>query len=153
MKIVYLVISSWTGISIEAEHFYGKLIFRDKYETIQEIELKRKLSLKEAKLLDKKDDCHTWQILRETERFNSTNDIQKLAIKTYKKLFPSAEILIEGRSSVAEPQPILAGNLKLKKEINKLNKRANEIGRWDNKKEMQKIWTKWNNLMGKLYAE
>ena len=150
-KMAYLVISSWIGVGIGAEHFYGKITFRSTSRVdTREKELKRKLSLNEAKALDKKDGCHTWRVLRETERFNSSDDIRKLAIKTYKKLFPLAEFLIEGRSSIAEPQPIIAGDdKKLMREVNRLNKMADDVGRWDNNEEMQKIWDEWNVLLGK----
>ena len=105
-----LNITSWQGISIGTTHFYGKLTLVEQCSdpdfgliTIdniedwrpggEEIELKKKMTLEDAKIKDKKDNGKTWQynVMRNpskilTQGFNSIDEITKFAIKKYKRM-------------------------------------------------------------------
>src|SRR5512136_161848 len=99
-RIVYLEIDSWIGTSIGATHFYGELKSNGKH-----IELKRCLTLHQARELQKKD----WPVEAGDlfHGFDTKDEIISLAITTYKEHFPEADILIQGRSACAEPQMVL----------------------------------------------
>ena len=101
-QIVYLEITSWYGISIGAEHYYGKLSGSD---TV--VELERTLTSRQAKELNKKDSMKYLKEGSKTGRFDTKEEIIEVALFEYKKHFPDAKILILGRSSLAEPQKIL----------------------------------------------
>ncbi len=104
-----LNITSWQGISPDAEHVYGHLILVQQntdpdYGLIsvdniddwrpggEKIQLKKTLTLEEARLLDQKHGGHTYEysILRGTKTktgsFNSITELTKFAIKKYKRM-------------------------------------------------------------------
>lgn len=103
-----LNITSWVGYSPDAEHVYGKLKLVEQntdsdysqitIDTIEEwrpageeIELKRKISIRESIELDKKDGGHTYQRSAElgrciSDRFDTIENLTKFAIKKYKRL-------------------------------------------------------------------
>ena len=49
MRLIYLQLSTWQGISIGAEHWYGKLVDGD---TGNSVELERKLTAHEARTMN-----------------------------------------------------------------------------------------------------
>ena len=120
--VVYLEISSFLG-SLGATHVYGHLITKQDYK---KVELKRKLTEYEAEKLRIKDGSsgifyHKGAM---TERFNTEEEIIKVAKRQYQKIFPTAHILVKGRTSYIEPKLVLH----VKKGIKGFNKkRANEI--------------------------
>ena len=108
-----LNISSWQGISPDAEHVYGHLTLVKQntdpdyglitIDNIEEwrpdgevIELQKPLTLADAKLLDEKSGGKTYQhsVMLSANynkktysgRFNSVDEVTKFAIKTYKRM-------------------------------------------------------------------
>jgi hypothetical protein len=103
-----LNITSWAGYSIGATHFYGKLVLvkqctdpdyglitldtiEDWSPSGEEIELKKVLTIKDAKLLDEKEGGHGWEgsVRRGrmlSNKFNSIEEVIKFGIKKYKQL-------------------------------------------------------------------
>jgi hypothetical protein len=85
-KLAYLDITSWVGISIGAEHFYGNLIMGD-----NKIELMREITIHEAVALDKKDGGWGTRVSawkngdKTTNRFNNRKSIAKVAIEIGKE--------------------------------------------------------------------
>ena len=143
MNIVYLNITTWSGISIGAEHCYGTLIY-----IAEAIELTRKLPVEECIKLNKKDTNFGVRYSPGdlTERFNSYDDIRILAIDTFKYHFPDADILVEG-GCVADPVRILVAPNDLMINGNALFKEAEDIGWYThNESRMEEISIMWENL-------
>jgi len=111
--IIWLKVSSWVGIGIGAEHYYGKLIdqslpWEERIKNEQTV--KRPLGSKEARELSKKDTemfdekirC-TYRKGDLTDRFASESDVIAQAKKTWKELYPHGEILLLGDDGTAQP--------------------------------------------------
>ncbi len=121
LKFVYLEITSWVGLSIGAEHYYGKLIISGTRE--KSVDLTKKLSDRECFYLNKKDSLSgiiRWKAGQTTKRFNTEADLERLAIKIWKKKYPKYDALLEGRSSILDPQKPLDARKKVV--LNKLRK-------------------------------
>lgn len=148
MKLVNLEIRTWRGFSPGAVHYYGSLKFRDLNGEYKKIELKRIIGEEEAKEFSEKDRWN-WYAGSETERFNSWEDIKKLAIETYKKHCPDADALIEGPRGILNPQEVLDGSEEFMTKGSELYHRSEEIGGYEgNPKEMTKISDEWLELIG-----
>jgi hypothetical protein len=104
-----LNITSWMGYSPDAEHVYGHLTLVEQpddpdygpinIDTIEDwrpggevIELKKRITLDEAKLLDKKSNGHSYERnfmlggRTPINKFNSIEEVTKYAIRKYKNL-------------------------------------------------------------------
>ena len=141
---IFLEISTWAGISLGAEHFYGKLRNSSFDKTV---ELLRKLTTVECIHLNKKDN-YLGLRYREgelTERFESPDLIRTLAINTWKEHYPDGEILVEG-SCIADPVRILIGPNNIKKRGNELFELAESINWYDDEETMIKISNEWEEL-------
>lgn len=127
MKVVYLRITSFVGISIGASHHYGKLICGREH-----VELRRKLSRDDAEEMNRR-----WGIDSAfkkgdfTQCFNTEDEIKKLACATFKTHFPDADVLILGNSACADPQIILIGPKAFKDKVNAWYRQAEKIGWYD----------------------
>jgi len=121
LKFVHLEVTSWTGISIGAEHYYGSLVVSgDRKKTF---ELNRKLGDRECFYLNKKDSMPSiirWKAGQLTIRFNTITQLETLAIKIWKKKYPEYDALVKGRSSILDPQEPL--DARKKAVFNKLHK-------------------------------
>ena len=156
MKIIpcYLDIQTWGGISIGAIHYYGSLKC-DREQNYAKVELKHKLTQKEADALTTKDRVDSscgYEKGYLSERFDTEKQIIRLALKTYKIHFPKANILIRGSATYAEPQPCLDGPKKIKNRINQLYKLAVKLGWWDggNEARVDKICNEYyHDILGK----
>lgn len=111
-NVIHLEISSFLG-SLGAEHYYAKLRWKDRtskeYKT-NEIEIRRKLGVKEAKYLNEKDSAYgsgIWRAGCMTERFNTPEHAIEFALKEFKKI-PGENILIKSRHGVCSAAPIIA---------------------------------------------
>ena len=141
MKIAYLEISNWTGLSLGAVHYYGKLVCDG-----QRIQLKKELSRAEALFLSR--DWH-WEKGDTTERFCMKGELKDLAIRTWRDHFPDAIMLIEGRAWLVEPQHVLDGPAEIKRRINALAAEAEKVDYWDDEVAMQRICDEWDAIMGR----
>lgn len=93
-KAIYLTITTWAGMSLGAQHYYAEL--QQDYGDNCKVELTRVLTPAQA---------------AKANRYRSPGDfeeIRELALRTWLEHFPDAQILIEGRWSVGDPQKILA---------------------------------------------
>ena len=95
MHIIYVKISSFRGISPDAEHYYGGLI---KYNPYSHEELKFKLTASQAAKLNEKDPSWPyWEEGMLSGRFDSKDDIRHAAIQHCTELYNDDEyVLIEG---------------------------------------------------------
>lgn len=116
MKVWYLGISSWRGVTPFAIHYYGRLR-SGLDEDHAEIELKRDLSLNEIRDENRKEG---WAIYRKgdkTKAFDSEDAVIEAAKQYIIKagsLPMSSTILIRGNWCAAGPQEILVGPDSLK---------------------------------------
>lgn len=146
--IVYLEITTWVGVGIGAMHYYGSLKDRD-----NTVELKTILTQKQATQMNRLRDYNDYKKGDEYSGFWSQDEVRKEAVKQWKAQFPHSTLLIEGRSSVRGPQPILEGPEELKIIVNRLAARADEIDWYTYKKhvpEMEKIDQQWEEVMLKF---
>jgi len=104
-----LNITSWAGYSPGAEHVYGRLTLVEQHnspdydpisiDNIEEwapngkdIELRKRLTLEDARLLDEKSGGRTYQLSVQrgtptyTNRFNTINEVTKAGVKKFKQL-------------------------------------------------------------------
>ena len=98
--IVVLYITSWRGISFNAEHYYGKLIKVESEKInienvhdwslrgFDDVELKKKLTQKEAEELNEKDSYlgSRYEEGYESNRFNSIKEVTEAGIKAFKEM-------------------------------------------------------------------
>lgn len=104
---VHLEISSWQGVSIGAQHYYGKLTgYIDGEYT--SVEVMHPMSKEMADELNAKDDWDGYEEGTETIRFDTEEEIRKRALETWREHFPSAIMLFEGSGSYVEPKKCLA---------------------------------------------
>ena len=138
MKVAYLNISTWEGISVGACHFYGSLSCGKKT-----IDIERVLTKSTASRLNQKraKDLLPYEKGSETALFLSSASVRRRAIATFREHFPKANILVEGRRSVVEPQPVLVGPESLKEQVNAWCKRKHDLDcsedEWD---EICDVW-------------
>lgn len=133
-RVVYLEISSYIGLSPGASHFYGRLT---RGGGDDHIDLVYSLSEKQATEINKTyrrlypgDDLLLVRPGQKYSGFFSKEAIIKQAKKEWKKHYPDGELLILGRSSVADPQHVLEGPTEIKDKINAWYSRCEEL-EWD----------------------
>jgi len=105
----------WTDFSgcIGGEHLYPTIRYNHK-----KIELQRKMSAKDARYLNSKDDYGSYKAGDETQRFDSEEQIAKEARKQWKKLCPKGELLLMGNGAIPKA---LEGKKSLVDKINKMH--------------------------------
>lgn len=140
----------------EATHYYGKLNFYDSRSKYISIELKRKLSAKEAKALTEKDrgDYDWYKSTHKagelSDRFDSIEQVRAFAVKHYKKLVPGAKVLIVGQWGVCDPQECLDGPAELKLSINNHFQLFERCGGYEgNEKEATFLYKSFQKLLKK----
>ena len=119
-KIVELEITSWQGVSLGAEHYYGKLrgYFDDDFVSV---EVEAKMTQRQAVALGKKDDWHHYKAGSMTSRFDTKEEVETTAILTFKDKFPNASVLLKGHWAAHEPKKCLsADDLELMDNLNKV---------------------------------
>lgn len=150
----FLEITSWRGISLGAEHFYGKLYGpfkgRNSIERFS-AEITHPLSEKETRELNKKDDWDSYTPGDQCGRFWNERELIAQGIALFQKVAPARAVLLRGRSSVASPQRPLAGPTTLVKRLQALyllDEAAEQRGGWErNEKDMRKIQKQWDALI------
>lgn len=97
MVIGYLDIDNWTGISIGAIHWYGKIVIDGTGNDYISIELKRVLSMKEAQLLNKTDKHCSYREGELTHKFDTEQEVLDFALHYFKSNYKG--VLFRGDSS------------------------------------------------------
>lgn len=154
LKTVYLEISSWQDISMGAQHYYGELIGYNGDER-KEVKLTRILTPRQAAKANRYRSSDSFLNVRagdESDGFDEKDEIIKLALKVWLTHFPDAQLLIQGRISVAEPQEILAcpAYPEIIESANKLYEEFEAIEGYHYKrnwKQAEEIDDKWTNLI------
>jgi len=144
-KIAYLEISSWAGISINAEHHYGKLVCGN-----DSVELLRPLSKTDAAYLNKKNQASCYSEGMEDNRWDFPSQLMGAALDRLSDLFPSAVLLICGSSSTLDPQePVWAISSKALGRLQRIYVVWEEIDGWDGHNERRaKLWAdRWDRTL------
>jgi hypothetical protein len=100
--IVYLELSNYTGISLGAIHWYGKLVGKGK-----RVELENVLTAKHAALLNRQGWDSAYKRGETYPGFLEEEEVKRLAAGIYKDHFPQARCLLLGSPAYAEPKYIL----------------------------------------------
>ncbi len=148
MVIGYLDISNWTGISIGAIHWYGKLqidhLGRREDETI---ELRRKMTNKEILALNKEQGFAMYRAGEKTHRFDTEQEVIDFGIQTFKSGYKG--VLMRGSIGSFTPwHNIIVWPLAftpLVTEMNKIAKQFQAINGYEGqqKKVAEKLDKKW----------
>ena len=116
-EIICLNITSWSGVSIGAEHYYGKMkpYFYD--DEREEIELERKITeISEARYLSKKLGYKgILKVGSKTNCFATETHLIQECRKQYKKYFPGTKVIVLGDRGICAPQCIILGPRTFKK--------------------------------------
>lgn len=119
-RIVVLHITSWVyTASIGAEHYYGKLHGHVVGEK-KDVELKRTMNAAESRRLNAKDGFRSYRAGSETERFDTREEIENLAVKVWREIFPDSVALVEGQTASAQPQRPLDGDPAIVRRLKRL---------------------------------
>ena len=176
MLVLHVDITTWTGISIGATHYYGKIEFPYKVKRTKlgmpireekDVELKYNLTRTDVENLNRKEKMYastyraTYHVGDASSRFDNKEAIKIAAKKYYdenlKKKYP---MIVFGRSSVIEPQEIIGYNfkdpekIKLVEEINKIAKeyKYNEDCDSEINGKLGKKWAPlWKKLTGQAW--
>ena len=152
-NIAHLNITSWYGISIGAEHYYGNLYYNNK-----KIEISRQMTKKEADYLNKKDSIRGINILAyekgdKTTRFSNKTEIIKIAVKIIKRKFTNVDLLLEGDGCCASVNNAFWGkDKKLVERIKELYKEADKLNFYSGKdnKRMEEIDNEFQKYVSKI---
>jgi hypothetical protein len=112
--IITLEITSFGGISIGAEHYYGAL-YGYTGDEFKKVELNHPMTIEQARNLTKKDfesrglvaDFLVYHSGTMTNRFDCRDDVRYEAVAQYKKHYPDATKLIEGSFGSYERKKVL----------------------------------------------
>jgi len=153
LKTAFLDIHSWCGISADAEHWYGKIKWhygRDGKRLREEHEVKRPLTAKEARHLNKKD-RHLRAKYKPgdlTYRFNTKAEVVAAATDWYRENCPGCFLFqCDPANRSASPLLTWAANFKHADRVNALAAEWQRIGGYEgNEKRADAIDKEWQRL-------
>ena len=159
-KIIFLEITSWLGLSLGAQHYYGELVTRRSIWKQPRIKLTHILTPRQAAKLnrDLAPGGYSFWAGEESEGFDSEEEIRELALKTWRTYFPQGEMLIEGKASIGDPQRILdwpASPLAME-EANKVFADFDELRGYEfnsKRSEAERLNKMWDSLLGLEWDE
>jgi hypothetical protein len=130
-----LQITSWRGIAIDGQHYYGTL-FLEGGEGHNEYKVSRRLTRRTAAILNKERklgprDMGLFKVGDETTCFESPAHVRRTALRHWQRLFPGALVLLEGRFALATPQHCIAGEAAIRARINDYYRRAEATGGYE----------------------
>lgn len=129
-NVAYVNISSYSGISIGATHYYGKLEYNDQFE-----ELNYEMTKDQAQKFCAKDpsDLFTYREGETTTRFDTRDSVIAVALGRIKE-YPDIEILLEGGKQSASVQEVVwAKDKVVMDKINKLYEEADALDYYSGK--------------------
>lgn len=144
--VCYLEVSSWVGIGIGAEHYYGELHFQNNMIRLEYRLTQRQATRQNKKMgepgLFRKGDLYTG--------FDSPDDLSEFAKSVYKECFPEALVLVQGRHAVSGPHLVIDAPGEIEFQANKVYEKARVIGFWDDRKNddlMDEITAEWDEIV------
>ena len=149
-EVVWLEIRSFIGYG--GVHYYGSL--RGQSNSSDDYELRKTLTTREAIRLTRYDGHgYIYEKGDTTSRFDTTDEIEELALKEFLNEFPNCKLLINGNHIVVQPEPILwcIDPLDMEK-LNKLWTIGDLLCNWDwdkNRKELNELCKQWEEIARK----
>lgn len=149
--IVFLIVSSFVGMSPGAVHYYGRL---EHLQDGEDFDVIHKLTQIEADRLNKKWFSKDMSLFagyqkgEDSSRFVSSEAVIVAAKEQFKIYFPKAAVLILGTATVCAPFEVLVGPKEFKEKMTKLAKRYDKLN-WDrvaDREEIDEILDSWQEL-------
>jgi hypothetical protein len=148
-------ISTWAGISLGGEHFYGKLKWTNDEGKLQSVDLEHPLSRREATYLSKKSEAYGKGMYKAgmmDNRFETREELIRYAIKKFKELRKTPQaILINSSYSNCSARPLLAWPKGFSKQAKRCNDLAEEWEKIDgyegNYNRADAIDDEWNKIL------
>ena len=149
-----LQISTWMGVSLGAEHWYGRLSTDDGK---RDERMRHSMTSEEAKNENKKDremgqTFFRWKKGAMTQGYSSRQQIIDQAREEFKTFEPKATVLIEGMVGCGSPQTILEGPDWFKTMGNMIND-AWPGWRAGKDEECERLGAQWAKLIERIEAE
>ncbi len=146
MKLIALEITTWAGMSIGAEHYYGRLKFdgepKDNGLTMRNIEVTKVIDGAEATILNIKDRCESYEAGDTVGRFNREVELIELGIKQVIEAHGKDIVVRLNCYTSAQPEHTVYAPENILEELNKIEIEWFEI--WDND------WDAWENSEDEL---
>lgn len=157
---VWLHTTTWVGICVTAEHYYGKLVENHRGPgKSTETDIKHALTRKEAERINEKNEyigifkVKTGAISNE---FETRERVRAAGIKLFRKQYPGDAILIDGTGSLSA-RPLLAWPKWFDAQAKRVNDLATEwerIGGYEgNEKRAGQIDNEWQKLLVEFIGE
>jgi hypothetical protein len=147
-KIVTLSITSYRGWGF-GMHYYGHLKYSDESGG-EDIEVRHKLTAKQASALNRYDSARTYKAGGMDYRFDTIEEVEVWALKLFKEEFKDS-LLYKGTFASASAQPLLSWPKWFDKQAKRMNKLAEErerIGGYEkNPKRTTVIDDEWWDLL------
>jgi hypothetical protein len=140
-RIVYLDLRSFPAYVSVMQHVYADLHCNG-----ESVSLEKTLTAAEARTMKRPEPDFGWEEGDTTSRLASNDEATRIALKEWHDHFPGATVLIEGQSSTAEPQTIIAGfSPERRMELNLIFMECEKLGWWDggNEEDVQALSDKW----------
>lgn len=148
IKVVHLHLTSWSGISIGARHWYGTLYGIRKSHRLEAV-----IGEEEAKKRNRTAAAvygishATYKPRDMSEGFSSREAVIAFAVKTWRMHFRGYHLLVEGDRCYVEPKPVLDGDHPLRARINRMAKEFEKISGWEgNPKRADQLSDEWHAL-------
>lgn len=152
-SIVNLEIISW-AFSLGGKHFTGQIKGFRSEKDFHSVEVKHRLTAKEAKALNKKDSACGYSLQKPgdwSNRFETLDGLRRAAISLYKREFPKAIVLLEGNGGIADAQPCLDGPTRFREAVNKIVAAKKQCGGYErNPKTMEALYLRYRKLVKNL---
>ena len=149
-NIAHLDISSWVGISIGADHVYGKICYQG-----DEISVMRILTKEDAHRLNIKDKTEIGFAMysegEECKRFDTRSELIKKAIEIVKEKYPQVDLLLRGSGASVSCNEALWGKDQQKVDrINKLYREADKLDFYSGKDDdrMEELDDEFEKIVG-----
>lgn len=149
--IAWLEVSTWRGLSIDAEHWFGHLRCDDR-----KISLDHPMSAHEAAQANRKQRTTLNKEGKATNAFTTEAALEKHAVTVFRNLFPGATLLIKSDNSLY-PGPVLFGPPEVQQQASVLFDRMealyagrNEPRSW---REHDAILDEWETLIAPYKSE
>jgi len=153
--LIHLQIDNWTGMSLGASHYYGKLYYPEWYDNGGPIEVYCTLTRDQAADLNRIDRADVWEAGDTTIRWKTRTALIAAALKICDERWPGA-IVLEGSSSQLGPQKVIRAPNAISSKLSELYKRADELGYYNRRRnwaEMDDISEQWDKLLERVAIE
>lgn len=154
---VFLEIQSWVGLSIGAQHYYGKLGLSDrtlewKERHEKEVQVQKPMTSKEAKERNKAEHIEgsswRWKKGDMTHGFATEKELRERALVIWKEHFPEYNLLLEGTTSTLDPCLVIDAPPEFMEQGNVIVAGCESNNWWEGDEDaMEKLSQQWDKLI------